>query len=788
MPAVSTNSRLVRYIQVTAFLAILASAQTQTPIVTTEAIAAEIARVLPVEVPYAYHQRLTQEPVHRPRRNDDARPEPGEMELSVEGWRLVWKQRDSVVISGAVVDVQNYLATSMGVTVSIEARASLEDWRGLSQYIVVGTRDDLPGLGTALRGPKDYEITVTTDRITVCGFDDRGVLFGLYNLEERMNLREAPFLPADLSTSRHSLYDTRMVQSWMGWMEFPDTLLSHLAHDGFDAVFASVYTNPNGDRTTADNSTDFYARLMHRIRHQDPAQVRSLIDRAKKFGIKVYTPIIYQYTGTPESESDLRRLVRDLLNEFPDIAGYVLLTEGFWYKQWGGGHGASKEYIEDWARQWSRAVAIVAEECHAVNPDIEILPWEYNIDFRPSNVATKRYFVQQLPKDSIPMLTWENGKSFEIDGLKGHLKDYGINVVGPAEVTEAQIEEVRKRGMRVYSNAQTFSCGAQLQTVPYQPFPQQWHARYKALEEFGINGTLESWSSGYMPCFMTELRAWYCWSEAPPLEELLLKIAARDFGQEHAADVVKAWDLFSQAARLVPDTGPYMGTTNAVGNPIFFEQPPARTATFHHSWMDQAMWQGYLGAEMNPYWPFTVSRLVFLPDFSNQSNAAESYARGVSGIESPGEQEVLPVFLKYLRLATDKLGEGLALYRAAAIESPEGKRAGALREVIVAEQIERMLLSNQAILGFESMRLQLVAEKETSKANALLDSMEGMLREEISRTELVLNAMEHDARIGFQFEVDYVYTPYSLGEKVKVLREALDVQLPAYRENLPRQD
>src|SRR5690606_29024398 len=124
------------------------------------------------------------------------------------------------------------------------------------------------------------------------------------------------------------------------------------------------------------------------------------------------------------------------------------------------------------------------------------------------------------------------------------------------------------------------------------------------------------------------------------LNDILLKIAARDFGAENAADVVKAWDLFSQAVRLLPDTGPYMGTTNAIGNPIFFEKPPARTATFNYSWMDQGQWSGYLGAEVNPYWPYTVTRLVFLPDFSNNSNAAEGYARGVSGIEAPGETAV----------------------------------------------------------------------------------------------------------------------------------------------------
>ena len=155
----------------------------------------------------------------------------------------------------------------MAVDAAIDSRDSLADWQALQQCIIVGTREDLPGCGTTLKGPKDYEIAVTDKLVVVCGYDERGAAFGLYNLEARMNLREAPFLPSDLHTVRHSLYDSRMVQSWMGWMEFPDAVLAHMAHDGFDAIFASVYANPNNDRTTAENSTDFYARLIHLLRH-----------------------------------------------------------------------------------------------------------------------------------------------------------------------------------------------------------------------------------------------------------------------------------------------------------------------------------------------------------------------------------------------------------------------------------------------------------------------------------------------------------------------------------------
>jgi hypothetical protein len=744
--------------------------------------------VLPEENLYDYHKRLSEGPVHFLRRDPAARPASGEIGLPERGWNLVWNRQSSPVLETAVRDFEHYLRESMQVQVKVEGRDSLAGWDTLTQTIVVGTRDQLPGCGAQLSGPKDYQLIVSPERVTVCGYDERGSMYGLYNLEARMNLREGPFLPGQLNTVRHSLYNVRMVHSWMGWMEWPDSLLSHLAHDGFDAIFASVYANPNGDRTTAESSTDFYARLMLRIRDQDPARMHDLIKRAKRFGLKVYTPIIYQYLGTEESEAGLRKLVRDIVRDFPEIQGYVLLTEGFWYKRWGGGHGADEAYMRDWAENWNRAVGIVAEECHRVNPATEVLPWEYNIDFRPENAPMKRYFIQTLPRNTMPLLTWENGKSFEIDGFRGYLRDYSLNQVGPAEVTEAQIEEANKRGTTVYSKVDTFASW-QFGTIPYLPCPYQWYARYQALEKYGVKGTLESWSSGYKPNFISEIRAWTCWSDSPPLEDLLRAIARRDFGPGSEEKVVKAWDHFSQAIRYVPDTGPNFGTNNAVGNPIFLQQPHARTATFYYSWQDQAKWMGYLGGGLNPYWPFTYSRMVFYPDFTNQVNKAEQYARSASGIgrvvDADGKEvKLLPLFMKYLLRAADELEAGLKLYREAALQSPESKRERAFREVIVAEQIQRMLRSNQAILEFEDLRLQLAGQPDSAKVDSIVARMESIVRDEIARTEFSLIAAKRDSRLGFQYEQDYVYTPYSLSEKLGVLKETLEKQIPELRRKL----
>ena len=82
--------------------------------------------------------------------------------------------------------------------------------------------------------------------------------------------------------------------------------------------------------------------------------------------------------------------------------------------------------------------------------------------------------------------------------------------------------------MRVYSKVDTFGTW-QFGTTPYLPCPYQWHRRYEALENSGVNGTLETWSNGYKPNFMAEIRAWYCWTDAPPLDWLLQSIARREF-------------------------------------------------------------------------------------------------------------------------------------------------------------------------------------------------------------------------------------------------------------------
>lgn len=726
--------------------------------------AAEFAKALsavPTEERYAFAKRLSewQEPL---RRDPAARPSAGEMSIPAEGWKLLVRADSGSLLKQAAEDFREYLERAMRVRMAIEAPASLEEWGGTRRVIVAGTREQLPGCGTALNAAKDYRIVTGPERIVVCGFDQRGVMYGLYHLEMRMNLREGPFLPARLDTIRHSLYRARMTLSGLGFMEWPDAYLRLLAHYGFDSIFASDYANPNGVQTYSHQSNK---------RKVNPAAVHDLIGRAAKYGLELYCPVSYRHTGDAASEAGLRKLIRDLATEFPEVRGWVLLQEGFTIDGSPGRQGDAAAWKE-WIRRWDDAVRIAAEEFHKINPKLEVLPWDYLVSSRPDPAAIelKREIIRRYPPDVIPLLTWDRGMAFERDGERGYSKDYSINEVGPAEATAAQIEEAQRRDLAVFAKADT-AASWQFGTFPYLPFPYQWYERYRNLEKYGIQGTMESWTYGFKPNWVAELRAWYSWSDAPPLDELLSATARREFGAGSEKLVLAAWGRFSKAIRLVPDTGPYMGTTNAVAAPLFFEKPrQPRAMTVEHSWLDQqkvsAFYPGF-----NPYWPYAIPRVILWPDFTNSTNAAERYAQPFS----------LPVFNKYLGMAADEMGAGLRTYRQAALQAPPSKRVGAFREVLLAEHLQSMMRSARAVLEFEDLRFRLAHTSDKHEQTRLLDRMTKILNQETVRVRDSKEAVRRDSRLGYEWEQDYFYTPFVLDKKLELIRDTLERQIPAYR-------
>lgn len=114
----------------------------------------EVEKILPPEKPYDYHRKLTAGPVHVPGRDYTAASKTGEMSFLQNDWKLVWNTGSSIVLQNAVQDFQDYMDKSMGIRIGVDGRDSIEQWKPMRQAIIVGTRDQMPGCGLALKGPQ----------------------------------------------------------------------------------------------------------------------------------------------------------------------------------------------------------------------------------------------------------------------------------------------------------------------------------------------------------------------------------------------------------------------------------------------------------------------------------------------------------------------------------------------------------------------------------------------------------------------------------------------------------
>jgi hypothetical protein len=82
----------------------------------------------------------------------------------------------------------------------------------------------------------------------------------------------------------------------------------------------------------------------------------------------------------------------------------------------------------------------------------------------------------------------------------------------------------------------------------------------------------------------------------------------------------------------------------------------------------------------------------------------------------------------------------------------------------LAEQIERMMRSDKAVLEFEDLRFRLSKTGHGAARSKILDRMAAVLREEIPRTEASREPTRRDSRFGYEWEQDYFYSPYTLDE------------------------
>jgi len=493
--------------------------------------------MLKKEQRYEFRKRLKQ--IHKSNIRDRSLM-PSENELALDDRLFISVPKNAgEVIKTAALDFADFLKTSMGITAFVSEEEP-------DAQIVVNLGNDL-GKYACYKG---YRIEAD-DKIIITGFDDRGAMQALYNLEDVFSLRHAPFIGKD-TYFRKPMYSPMMIHSGFGLDDYPDEYLLSVAHEGRDAILVFV----KDVNVTPYGYMDF----------------NDLISRAAKYGLDVYA---YSYLKSemhpadPGAEEYYDSNYGRLFRECPGLKGVSLVGESvrFPSRDEHVSLRASASFNDGiptgkinpgWypCCDYPEWLTLIKKVINKYKEDADIIFWTYNWGHQSEEARVK--LIENLPEGITLQATFEMYDFFKKDGIALYNADYTLSAVGPSGYFRSEAIAAKKRGIKLYSMTNTGGRTWDFGTVPYLPMPYQWIKRYKEMEyahdEWGLCGLMEGHHYGFVPSFISKLSKWMFTEPRLDSDEVLKAVLKNEFGTENSKTVDEALKLWSEAINCFTPT------------------------------------------------------------------------------------------------------------------------------------------------------------------------------------------------------------------------------------------
>lgn len=666
-------------------------------------------------------------------RNPELEPEECEMEIAT-GWRIVLPEGYGETALTAAKDFQDYLFVSMGVSVLVCG----PEQNGGEKTVMLTVA---PGM------EQDYVITIG-DAVTIAARDERGLAQGLYCLEDRMNIRRAPFFKRE-TISHRFLFSPRMIHSGYGLDEYPDEHLSAIAHAGMDAILVFV----KGINATPSGFLDF----------------NELISRAAKYGLDVYA---YSYLVSemhPEEEGAQEfydKLYGSLFEACPGFKGIILVGESVGFPSNdphvtpknmaksadGIPHGKPRPGwwpCEDYP-QW---LECVKKAVRRHKKDADIVFWTYNWGYVSEEERLK--LIRSLPTDISLQATYEMFESYPAGKITETCADYTLAFAGPGQYFASEAKAAAERGIRLYAMTNTGGMTWDMGTIPYEPMPQQWMERYRGLretnEKWGLCGLMESHHYGFWPSFIGDLAKQAFIAENDSMEKSLMDVLRARFGEGNEDKICRALELWSEAIRR-----------------------------YTPSDADQ-----YGAFRIGPSYP-----LCLIKEIKPPSESFAHFGNGIVEVLYPADYSptnALPCgrgMLPSLRLAGEiaSLEEMFRLMKEGARQLKEV--AAPNRELLyltnLGEYICCCVQTGIHAKQWYSLTSKLKAEEKREAVRAYLVDIKALIAAERKNAECALDLVEKDSRLGWEPSMDYIADAEHIRWKLRHLDYVLDFEVKCY--------
>jgi len=500
---------------------------------------------------------------------------------------------------------------------------------------------------------------------------------------------------------------------------YPEGLLQKLSAQGVNAVWLhTVLRTLAKDQKYPEFGEGSEARL---------ANLRKLVARAGKYGIKVYLYMneprgmpaeFFAANGRGElrgvregdrsalctSHPEVRRWMRDSLREVfsqvPGLGGIFTITMSENLTSC-----ASHMKKNDCPRCRGRSYAELLAEVNrtmvdgmcAGNPEAEALIWNWGW---PEDEEAK--IVSALPKRNCRLMAVsEKGMKIARGGVPVEEMDYSISIVGPGERAKRFWGFACEAGIPSVAKVQAGNSW-ELSSFPYLPVMDLVAEHACNLSNYGVNGVMLSWSLGCYPS--PNLSVYKELHKGERTQDAVLdRMAAALYGRDKVPQTRAAWKAFSDGFRNYPFhvyviyNGPQQW---GPANPLYWQPTGWKATMVGIPYDDLAGWRQ----------DYPAATFVELFD-----KVAVGFDEGCKKMEGVAPEKELAMF-----------------------------RAEAMHFASVVDQSKFVMARDRGDCA----------------------EMEAIARRELARAKAYLPLVRADSRIGYESSNQYFYLPQDVIEKI----------------------
>lgn len=467
-------------------------------------------------------------------------------------------------------------------------------------------------LDSSLHTDSEYhEIDIRPDGIDIRAAGSVGILRALYYLLELTeNLEKCTFRVKNYK--RTPQFKTRYIYSFCGLygdvldapteISFPDELLKEYAKLGINGVWIQGVLYKLCEFPFDPNVSDGWAKRLDSL--------KALTERAARYGIKIYlylneprcmpNSLFETYpniqgqtfddgmsclcTMTEPVRDYLKNALQSLVHAVPRIGGFFCIsmsenrTNCYSRSKWVKVNCPRCRDLKGTDVD-AETIAVMANAVHEADPNVRFFAWDWawNGVFDESEVDE---LIGRLPKNVIMQCVSENGKTFEIGGVKGFVDDYSLSIAGPSENTKRVWNVAKKNGHECCAKVQinnSWKCS----TVTFLPVYDTIRTHMQNLVNEHVEHIMLSWTVGGYPSDNIRMAAGFFFKdEAADPQKRYDEILHIEYG-EYADRVKAAASRFSCAFAEFPFNicAIYNGPQNLCSANLLFEKPTVFDAT-----------------------------------------------------------------------------------------------------------------------------------------------------------------------------------------------------------------